>query len=144
MLSSNELKILKHLRENSRKPVTAIASTTGIPKSTVFDNIERLRNGLIRRHVTIMDFSKMGYGLRVNVVISTDSKKQMREYLCDHNNVNSLYRVAGGSDFIAEGIFRNIAELELFKEEVRSIGVKEMQIFHTLEEIKYEEFLPES
>ena len=77
MLTEKELSILSILRENSRKTLVDISKETNIPVSTVFDNINKLEQKAIKKHVSIMDFSKLGFNARANIMVKVN--RDLRE-----------------------------------------------------------------
>ncbi len=141
MLTEKELLILSHLRENSRKTITDIAKETGIPKSTVFDNINKLKTKVIKKNVSLLDFSKVGYGLRVNFAIKAKNKKEAREFLANHKNVNSVYKTTNNFDFYIEAIFKNMKEMHDFKDELDNLGIKRSEEHFLIDDIKREGFM---
>ncbi len=69
-------------------------------------------------------------------------KPTLQEYLLKHNNVNSLYRINNGYDFMLECIFHNMKELEDFTESLqRNFKVKKCDTYFVIDDIKRESFL---
>ncbi len=140
-LSYNELLILHELRKNSRISLAEISRKIDIPTSTVFDKINSLNKKLIKKHITIMDFPKMGYNIKVNYIIKAEKKDTLRNFLIDHKNVNTVYRTNNGSDFFVEGVFKNLKESQEFLESLTIFGIEKISEHFVVEELKRESFL---
>ncbi len=141
--SEKDLIILNHLRKNSRKSLAVISRETGIPVSTIFDKIAKLERGIIKKYTTLVDFSKIGYNLRINFMIksSDNNKNALKGFLESNPHVNTLLRINNGYDFYAEMVFKEMSELENFKENLQKMGIKETQEHCIIEDVKKEEFL---
>ena len=71
MLNTKEKALLIHLRENSRRTMVEISKSSGIPVSTLFLQLKNLEKDIIQKHFSILDYSKIGYSLKVNYHISS-------------------------------------------------------------------------
>ncbi len=142
-LKQNDIKILSELRKNSRSSLTLMSKNTGIPVSTIFDRINRMDNYVISKHSTLIDFNKLGFGLRAAVVLKSSKKrrKELGEFLSKSPQVNSLFRISEGFDFFADCIFRNMQELNEFYGKLSEIKTARKKEFFIINEIKSEEFL---
>ncbi len=145
MLSNKELQILSILRNDARKSAAKISREINVPTSTVFDKIKKFEKRFINSYVTLVDFSMLNYGLRVNFAIKVNNSKKddLREYLMNHTHTNSLLRINNGHDFFVECVFKNMKQLSEFKESLEDRGVEEKKEFHVIEDIKKEAFLTE-
>jgi DNA-binding Lrp family transcriptional regulator len=139
MLTDKEKLLLGHLRRNSRKPLAEIGRETGIPLSTLFELLRKLELKAILRHTSLIDFSKIGYTLKVNFIIKARKKQELKEFLLNNANVNTFSSLINGHDFYAECIFRDLFELNRFKEALETLqsGTDEVYV---VEELKKEEF----
>ncbi len=141
MLSEKETKLLKHLRENSRESLTSISAKTGIPVSTLFDVLKKLESGVIIKHVPLLDFSKIGYNIRVNFAINSKNNSKMREFLANHRNVNSLSSLIDNNfSIFAECLFKNLKEMSDFKDSLSRFEVTNISENFIVEELKKEDF----
>ena len=144
MLAKKDLLILSELRQNSRETLTRISKHTGIPISTIFDKIKCYQGELIKKHTTLIDFSKLGFNARVNIMLKVDRtiREEAKKFLQNHHNVNSVYKISNGFDFLIEGIFKNVKDAEDF---VDSLGgqfkVEQTQVYYVIEDIKKESFM---
>lgn len=143
-MERDELRVLSIFRKDARKNLTTISRMTGVPVSTLFDRLKKYEGTIIRKHTCLLDFSKLGFELRVNMLIKVgqNEKDKMKDYLLKNQSVNNLFRVVGnGFDFIIEAVFRNMAELQIFVESLERFNIKSRQDYYVIEDIKREEFM---
>ena len=138
MLDEKELLILSHLRENSRKSMAEISRQTDIPISTVFDKIKKLENILVTKHTSLIDFSKLGFNIKIGVLLKTNKKLGLRNFLINNKNVNLAYRVDKGFDYFIEAIFRDVREFDSFKEQIKIFDIEKINFHPIIEDIKKE------
>jgi DNA-binding Lrp family transcriptional regulator len=144
MLRKADLLFLTFLRQNARETLTMISRKTGIPISTLYDKLRQQEKSLIVKHTTLIDFTKLGYNSRANIMLSTkkEDRDKLRSYLKEHSSINSLFKVNNGYDFMAEGIFENVKELEDFIEELEEkFSLLDKKVFFVIEDVKRENFL---
>ena len=143
-MNSKDLQIISYLRKNARIPLTKLSRKTNIPVSTIFDRLKANENEIIKRHTCLIDFAKLGYSIRANITFSVerDDKNSLRDFLVKHRSINSVYRVSGGYDFMVEGIFKQINNMDDFIDDVESqYKIKDKNSFFVIEELKKESFL---
>jgi len=142
MTSRKDAEIIKSLRMNSRESTAGISRRTGIPVQTIMERIQKLEsNGIIKGYVSLVDFSKLGYWIRVCYLIRAGSKREsLEEFLLESQHINNLQRIRGGFDLFAEAIFANLRELEEFQEALMRLGAEEVEGHHILSEEKFENF----
>lgn len=144
MLPKKDLLILTELRNNSRETLTRISRKTSIPVSTIFDKIRYYQGNLIKKHTTLIDFSKLGFNARANIMVKVDrdAREEAKKFLLNHYNINSVYKISNGFDFLIEGIFKNVKDVEDF---IDTLGGKfkleQVQVYYTIEDIKKEAFM---
>lgn len=141
MLSKKEIKVLSHLRQDSRQRFKSIARKTGIHKFTVSSITKRLQEQGVIKNTALLDFRKMGYGIITSFVLKCAQKSRLNDFLLTHPNINSLSTIEGSYDFFAEAVFRNMKDMHDFIEELEERGVDSMQQIHLIEDIKKEAFL---
>ncbi len=139
MLSENEMKIISHLRQNSRQSLIDIARKTDIPLSTIYDKIKNHEGSTIKKFTSIVDFPAIGYNIRTSVLIK-GRQKPLREFLLTSPNVNSLFQVGGNYDYSADCIFRYMKEMDSFMEKLDTLSSKK-EVHFVTEELRREEFL---
>jgi DNA-binding Lrp family transcriptional regulator len=138
-----ELIIMSLLRENARETLTKMSKRTNIPISTIYEKIKSHENGIIQRHTCIIDFSKLGFHTRaaLSIKVPKTKKEELKEYLCKHGNINSIYKINNGYDFWIECIFENIKDLEDFTEHIESNFMVKKDVFYIIDDIKRESFM---
>jgi len=143
LLTKKELLILTHLRADSRKSLTRISRETGIPISTIFDKVNKLGKSTISKYSPLLDFQKLGFGLRVNLILKANDKRKqdLKDFLLKNQNVNSLLRLNNNFDFFIETVFRDMKGLEEFYENLKKFKIKKKKEFFVIEDLKKEEFL---
>ena len=135
--------ILQQLRQNARFTLTKMSKNTGIPVSTIFDRMKDFEEVYIDKHTSLINFKKLGYDLKVNFIIKVakHQKEDLRRYLEQCGFINNLMKVNSGYDFLFEGIFRNMDELDFFEGKLEDFDIAEMQRHFILEDIKRESFM---
>ena len=73
MVTGKEILLLKKMRNNSRKSLNSISKEIDVPTSTLFDMLKRLESEIVIKHVSLIDFSKLGYGVKVIFSINTNT-----------------------------------------------------------------------
>jgi|SRR3989338_7746191 len=144
MISEKDAEIISHLRGNARKKITRIAQHTNIPVTTIYDKVRIHEKRFFKRHVTLLDFQKLGLLSHAALAIKVDRERRedLRKFLFAHTNINSLYRTNMGYDFLAETVFRNPAELQAFIDDLEAnYKTNEIKNFTFIEELKREQFL---
>ncbi|MBN2459334.1 Lrp/AsnC family transcriptional regulator [Candidatus Woesearchaeota archaeon] len=142
-----DLKFIAYLRKNSRQTLTEISKRTRIPISTLYDKLRSHEGSVILKHTSLIDFTKLGFNCRANILLK--SKKEQRDklgsYLKVHSAINNLFKINNGYDFLAEGIFCHVKDLEDFLDELdKEFGIEEKQTHYIIEDLKREEFVPDS
>jgi len=135
--------ILTELRKNARAQLTDISKKTKIPISTIYDRLTNRSNSFILRHATLLRFDELGYNARANICIkcSKSSKKEVYENLGKHPNINSMYKINNGFDFMIEVIFKNVKDLEEFIEQLEdNYSIRQKEVYYIIDEILKENF----
>ncbi|MGM5488724.1 MAG: Lrp/AsnC family transcriptional regulator [Nanobdellota archaeon] len=143
-MKDNTLRLLSHFRRNARETLTKISRRTGIPVSTIFDRLKDFEQTIIRKHTSLIDFNKLGYVTRANITLKFDKEDRQKaaQYLQSHMNVNSLYKITNGFDYMAEVVFKNLFELEEFREELEErFNLHKIDMHFIIDDIKREEFM---
>ncbi|MDD5178386.1 MAG: Lrp/AsnC family transcriptional regulator [Candidatus Nanoarchaeia archaeon] len=144
MIKKKELLILSRLRQNSRESLTRMSRATRIPVSTIFDRLQACQKSVITKHTTLLNFSKLGFNAIVNIMIKIPREKrdELKQYLETHRNINSIYKINNGFDFMVEGIFKSIQQVDEFMDNLESrYPIETTQIYYIVEDIKRESFL---
>ncbi|HIH37645.1 TPA: Lrp/AsnC family transcriptional regulator [Candidatus Woesearchaeota archaeon] len=144
MISKKDLRIIALLRENARISLTEISKATNIPISTIFDRLKQSRGSSITRFTTLLNFSHLGYMVRVSMTIKVDrgQKDAVQHFLSSNQSVNSVYKINNGYDFMIEGIFQQIRDVDVFTEELeRRFAITDIKSYFIIDDIKKEAFL---
>lgn len=144
-MKKGDFEIIAQLRKNARKNLTKVSRDTGIPVSTIFDKIKKFEKDFIKKHTSIIDFKKLGFNVRVFMIIraSKERKEDLKKFLTTHEKVNSVFKVNSGYDFMADAVFKDMAELCKFSDEIDQFDLIDKKEHFILDEIKEEEFLGE-
>ncbi len=139
-----DLIILSELRKNARESLTKMSRRTRIPISTLHDRIRTNLNNLIKKNCALIDFSKLGFPIRINLLIKVPSKnkKDIAEFLRNNFHVNTLLRVTNEFDFLAELIFKDIKSAGEFIDDLEEkFEIEAEKKYFIIDELKKEEFL---
>jgi Lrp/AsnC family transcriptional regulator, leucine-responsive regulatory protein len=142
-MKQNELEIMKHLRNNSRETLTRLSKKTGIPISTIYERLKDFESGAIKKHTCILDFRKLGYDLRLTLLLQAKAgaRDKVLSFLETHHQVNTILRINNGYDFFTEVLCKDMAEVQEFLDKLDAVGVKSRKEYYVLEEVCREQFL---
>lgn len=143
-LKKKEALLLSYFRRNARLALTKISRSTGMPVSTIFDKLRKYERTFITKHTSLLDFEKMGFTTRAAVFLRTqpDNRSMLGAYLRTHDNVNTVYRVNNGYDFLIETVFKTVQEMEAFLEHLEiDKGVTNKEVYFVIEEVARECFM---
>ncbi len=142
-MKRGELRLLVHLRNDARKSLSIISRETGIPVTTLFTMLQRLEEEIITKYVSLIDFGRMGFGVRAFMAVKCPEKGRddVRKFIIGSRNVDSVFRTNDGFDFLFEAVFRNMSELDDFIEGLDDFRLKKLAVHHIIEEYAKEEFL---
>lgn len=144
-MNKSGIMILSNLRNNGREKLTDIAKKTKIPISTVFDKIRGYEEKkVIRKHSCLINFSKLGYDFDVCILIKSnkEEKERLKDFLIEQDCLNSIFRTSNNYDFLVEGIFRDMQELQDFLDVLENdFSLVRNDILYIVGELKREDFL---
>ena len=147
MLDKKELIILSKFRENSRESLTKMSKKISVPVSTIYEKLKGYEKSVIKRHTSLLDFSKLGFNTRATIIlkVTKDNKDALKEFLLNNRYVNTFYKINNGYDFMIEAIFRELNEVESFVEELEDkYNVQDKKVYYIIDELKKEAFLSNS
>ena len=139
-----QVRLLTELRKNSRATLTEISKSIHIPVSTLFDTMKNQTTQMVKKYTCVLDFEKIGFNCRAHVVlrVNKDDREMIRKYLLKHPNVNSVYKINNGYDFLAEAVFKELKGLEEFTENMEGkFRIKEKKVYYIIEDIAREMFM---
>jgi len=146
-MEKRELQILSMLRANSRESLTRMSKKTSIPISTIFEKLKNYERQFIHKHTSLIHFDKLGFTTIVKILlrVKREDKVALKDYLLKNIHVNSLCRINNNFDFMVEGIFKNLRDLEDFQEKLdERFSIKAKQYYFIIDDIKREEFMSDS
>jgi DNA-binding Lrp family transcriptional regulator len=143
VISDTDRAVLCRLRLDGRMKAQEIARRTAIPATTVYDKMRsHVKKGIVKRHVALLDFSKLGYGTHAMVLVHSDPDRriQLKDYLSCHEKINSAYLVNTQNSFLIEAVCRSLPELNELIESIQREYGAECSVFHVIDELRKEEF----
>jgi len=111
------IKIIRILQENSRESYRDIANKLGVAEGTVYNRVNKLREeGVIKRFMVNVDFSKLGYDLTVliGIIVEGGHLPEIEKKISKRGNVSAVYDVTGEYDAIVVAKFKTREELNDF------------------------------
>lgn len=144
-----DLKILKLVQTDSATPVSQIAKTVGLSTSPCWKRITRLREqGIIKQQVSILNASKLGFGLTAYVSIKTGEHSgnwldKFSKTVTDMPEVMEFHRMAGDVDYMLKVVVADIDAFDKFyKRLIGSSPISEVTSRFSMEKIKETTKLP--
>lgn len=115
-LTKKDISLLRCLRQNSRMTLTEMSKATKIPISTLFDRLKYQQKNMSLKHTTIIDFEKIGFPTRAHIFLksSVQERARLESYLRFHKQVNSVFKSTNRFDFLVEGVFSQIKDVDEF------------------------------
>jgi DNA-binding Lrp family transcriptional regulator len=145
-MNIKDYEIIANLRSDARMPLTTMSRKTHIPVSTLFDKLRAYRQDIFLKHTTLINFEKLGFYTRANVMIRVDrdAREAVKEYLFRHKNINSVSKINNGFDYMFESVFPNIQDQEEFLSLLdQKFKILNKEVFYIIEDIKKEAFMSE-
>ncbi|MBU1205214.1 MAG: Lrp/AsnC family transcriptional regulator [Nanoarchaeota archaeon] len=144
MINKKDLIVISYLRQNARETLTRLSRKTHIPVSTIYDKLKLHEHELITKYTSLLDFSKLGFNTRANVMlkVNRDKRDEVKDYLIKNHNVNSVCKINNGFDFMVDVIFKHIKDMEDFIENLEQrFDIKDRQVYYVIDDIKRESFM---
>ena len=138
------LLIIHELRKNARETLTNISKKTKIPISTIYEKIRGSEGKLILKHTSLIDFGLLGFNARANIMLKSakEKKSELKDYLERNGNINSMYKINNGYDYLIECVFPNMKDLEDFVDRLdERFSLERKEVFYIIDDIKRETFL---
>ncbi len=142
-MNHKTLQLLEHLRQNSREKLTSISKKTGIPISTLFDTLKELQGSFITKSTVLLNYELLGFHTRAHVFlkVAQENLEELSKHLQCHNNVNSIYKINNGWNFVIETIHKNNKKLDVFLSKLHEeYGIEKKEIHYLIEDVKKEGF----
>lgn len=115
-----DLRIIRSLSQNARKPYSTIANELEVSDTTVRKRVNRLvEEGIIKQFNLLLDYHRIGRIVKAFIGLRVSANKLMNVVgpLQDNPDVQVLYRTTGNVDLFVEVIFKDMEELKLFLEQ---------------------------
>jgi len=145
-LDESDFKILKELQRDGRISFAEISRRTGIPDSTIYDRITKLKSkGVIRGFAVILDDKKLGINITALVGVETKSENYNRvaKKLSQIDEVIEVYGVTGEFDLMVKIKAVSMEDLSRILNVIRSMnGVDDIFVMTVLEIFKEECRIP--
>lgn len=144
-MKKKDLLLISNLRNNARETLTNMSKKIKMPISTIFDRLKMHQKGIIEKHTTLINFGELGFSTRATITVRVSKKQRddLRNHLENHMNVNSVYKINNGFDFLVEVVFKGLKEMEDFIENLEENYKIKTQVYYIIEDIKRESFLTE-
>jgi DNA-binding Lrp family transcriptional regulator len=102
-LDATDRKLMASLRENSRLPVSQLATMLDIPRTQVYARLERLENeGIIDGYTVRLGQAYSKSRLRAHVMIKTLPRlcQEVEVSLAEISEISAIYAISGEYDII--------------------------------------------
>jgi len=144
MLKKEEMLILTNLRENSRESLRKLSKKTSIPMSTLYDRLKNYEKDVIKKYTMLIDFGKLGFNTKATMLLKVAKgyREKLGEHLTKDKHINNVYVINNGYDFIIEGIFRELKDIDSFLRKLETeYGVVDNYTYYIIDELKREGFM---
>jgi DNA-binding Lrp family transcriptional regulator len=135
-----DLKILRSLSRDGRKPYKAVAKELDVSDATIRKRVDRMkRDGVIRQFYVLVNYDKVGQFVKAFIGLKVNPSKLQDIVTGLQNNpdIQVVYRTTGSSDILIEVILKDMKELNWFLEKQLNIdGVTETEVNVTIEAYK--------
>jgi len=149
-LDGFDIRILTHLQRDAKISNVDLASRVGLSQSPCLARVKALtEKGYIRRHVTLLDATKVG--LTLNVFVQITLGRQTEATLAKFAGavrgwpeVLECHLMTGDSDYLLRLVLRDVEHLRNFILERLTPfeGISSIRSSIALEQVKYDTALP--
>ena len=127
-IDTTDMKIIRALQGDARKPVVQIAREVNANEATVRRRIKRLlKDGIIERFTVVLNYHKLGRVIKafIGLRVEPAKLKTIADHLAKHPDTQVLYRTSGDTDIVTEVIFEKMEDLNAFlEEELKLEGIR--------------------
>lgn len=149
-LDETDLKILRVLQEDARITNVELAARVHLSPSPCLARVRALEaEGIVKRHVTLLDPRKVGLGVSVFVQITLERQveralEQFEQAIIDYDEVMECYLMTGDADYLIRIVVPDVETLERFivQELTKLPGVANIRSSFALKQVKYKTALP--
>lgn len=106
MIDKKDEIILKELKKNSRNTTKQIAKNVKIPRVTVHDRIEKMKQkNIIKSFTTVVDYKKIGIGTKAFIFVSflhntNVSQRELAKRITKIKGVYEVHIISGEYDLL--------------------------------------------
>ncbi|MBT5022980.1 winged helix-turn-helix transcriptional regulator [Candidatus Woesearchaeota archaeon] len=140
-MDEKSIQILSHLRGDARKNLSVIGRELNMPISTIHDKVKRFEKEAVKKFTALIDFQKLGLNSVHMIIKCGTQKERVKEYLVHNQNINSIYELNSGYDFLLEVVFKELKELDHMITMLKQYDIRNIEEFVTKNEIKREGYL---
>lgn len=136
--------LLVAMRKDSRQTLTQISKTTRVPISTIYDKLRMFTKLHVKRYTSLVDFASLGFNTQATIIVKVkkDKRNELRSHLLGDQNVNCLYKINNGFDFMFEAVFPHLRDMEEFLDELEDkFPITGTQVYYIIEDIARERFM---
>ncbi len=144
MMKKSDWEMIACLRKNGRETLTKISKKTKVPISTLYDKLRSQKMSIITKHTCLLDFARIGFNTRakISMKVDKDCRDDIKAFLMADQNVNSLYKINNGYDYMIEVVFRNLKDLEEFIDRLEErFRILEYKVYYIIDDLKRESFM---
>lgn len=149
-LDELDRRILERLQRDARISNADLAKEVGLSPSPCLRRVRELeRSGVIRRHVTLLDPSRVGLPLSVFVQVTLERQVEraldvFERAMLDRPEVMECYLMTGDSDYLLRVVVADVTAYEAFLKNhlTRVPGVASIKSSFALNQVKYGTALP--
>lgn len=139
-VDEKDLRILEVLQEEGNITFVDLGKRLGMSPSTVYIRVRRLKQlGLIKKVVSIIDYSRLGYKVKAFAFIKVDPRRleEVAKKLAALDNILQLQDVTGEPSLLAQVIARDNEHLAEILDQIGKIdGVISTQTIIALRTLK--------
>jgi len=139
-IKNSDIKVLKLLRKNSRQNLIDIGKKADIHSTTTHYIIEKLNNTIINKNTCLIDWERLGFGLRIDFAVKTKQREKLIDFLKNDNNVDSVFKLRDNFDIYIKTIFKSIKEVYDFLDDIEEFDIQNIREYHIIKDIVLEKF----
>jgi len=141
-----DMKILRHLKADSRLSYRTIAEMLGVSVGTVASRVKQMeQSGILKGYTALIDYERLGYQLSALIELSVSKGKlvEVEQKVARMPGVCCVYDVTGLTDAVIVAKFRGRKELNDFVKSLLSMPYVERTNTHMVLNTVKESFAPE-
>jgi len=116
-MDEKDIEIIEKLKDDASKSINAIAKEIGLPRSTVYDKIKRLReDGVIKKFTIVPDYSKLGTPVTAFILAKyihskRDTQRKVAEEIAKLPGVYEVHLISGQWDILIKARGESIEDI---------------------------------